>query len=192
MSLIRRCTSAQRCKPNTVWLSPQHLDGEWATIYPEWPHAHHQRIPIWHYRPRALRIRRSGCHGPGRGRGPRATRARAGVICMREFPGLAQPAPRGPWRLSRSQAHAHVHSTCAARVALAHDIAHVASELALRATSLCSCPPGLPAAPAPGHVRSGQGRAPGAAPDARLHTSQLSIRGRRHLRVALEISPDLV
>ena len=118
--------------------------------------------------------------------------ARAGVICMREFPGLAQPAPRGLWRLARSQAHAHVHSTCAARVALAHDIAHVASELTLRATPLCSCPPGLPAAPAPGHVRSGQGRAPGAAPDARLHTSQLSIRGRRHLRVALEISPDLV
>ena len=131
----------------------------------------------WHYRPRALRIRRSGCHGPDRGRGPRATRARAGVIYMRKFPGLAQ----------RSQAHAHIHSACVARVALAHEIVHVASELALRATALCSCPAGLLAAPAPGHVRSGQPRAPGAAPDARLRTSQLSIRGRRHLRVALEI-----
>ena len=100
----------------------------------------------------------------------------------------ARAAPRGLWRIARSQAHAHVHSTCAARVALAHDIAHVASELTLRATPLCSCPPGLPAAPAPGYVRSGQGRAPGAAPDTRLHTSQLPIRGRRHLRVALEIA----
>ena len=70
-----------------------------------------------------------------RGRGPRATSATAGVIFMRKFPGLARPAPRGLCGLARSQAHAPVHSACAARV---HDTVHVASELALRSTALCS------------------------------------------------------
>ena len=132
---MRRCTSTQRYKPNTVWLSPQHLDGKWATIYPEWPHAHHQCVPIWHYRPRALQIRRSGCAWARPRAGPRATWARAAVIYMPECPGLAQAAC-GLRRPAHSQVHAHMHFACAARVAIAH--VHVASE---------SAPPFLAARP---------------------------------------------
>ena len=43
------------------------------------------------------------------------------------------------------------------------------------------------AAPAPRYAASGQGRALGAALDARLHMPQLHVRERRHLRIALEI-----
>ena len=78
---------------------------------------------------------------------------------------------------------ARILCACVAQVAIAH--VHVASKLALPFT-LYSCPFGLLAAPAPGHVGSGRGRAPGAAPGARLHSPQLLNRGRRHLRIALE------
>ena len=114
---------------NTMWLSPQHLDEKWATIYPEWPHAHHQ-----HYRLHALRIRRSGCAWFRPRAGLRATQANAVVICMREYPELAQPAVCGLRRPARSQVHAHVHFACAVRVAIAH--VHVASELTLPFFSL--------------------------------------------------------
>ena len=123
-------------------------------------------------------------HGSDRRRGPRPIKAWGVVICMREFSGLAQSWPCGLFRCARSQAHAHVHFACVPRVAIVH--VHVASSWPRVSSTVCSCPPRLPAAPAPRHVGLGRGRAPGAAPIARQHTPQLLNRGRRHLRVALE------
>ena len=175
MSLVHRCTSAQRCKPNTVWLSPQHLDGEWATIYPEWPHAHHQRIPIWPYRP-IWRTPDPAIWLPAAGG------ARGPVSCMREWPRVG-PAPAVRPAQARAQPRACTRTLmalcirgscacCNCACARARGPG-VASESALRRTALISRPFGLLAAPAPGNAASGQGRAPGAAPDARLHTPQL-------------------
>ena len=76
-------------------------------------------------------------------------------------------------------------NTPAARVTIAH--VRPAPESALRPTGISSCPPRLLATPAPGHAASGQGSAPGAAPDAHPHTLRFVFRGRRHLCVALGI-----
>ena len=128
---MRRCTSAQRCKRTPCGCHHSILTRHGP------PFTQNGRMRIISALPFGTTGRvHSGCgdlaaHGSDRRRGPRPIKARAVVICMREIPGLAQPSPCGLFRHARSQAHAHVHSACAAsaRDATAH--VHVASELAL-------------------------------------------------------------
>ena len=93
--------------------------------------------------------------------------------------------------------HTHVHGIVHTRPRLVLQLRMCTRTWAwrgLRVSSAAHCAYkpsfGLRAAPAPGNAASGQGRAPGAAPDARLHTPQLQVRERRHLRVALEIRKE--
>ena len=107
---MRRWMFAHRCKPSTL---PQHLDGKWANIYPDWPHAalpivdnvHHRRITMLALRPWPRRRPAAfslpfGSHIHGQGLDPPAP---VGVMIMIMIISHAAAGPPDrPSRTSRS------------------------------------------------------------------------------------------